>query len=269
MDNEQEAAVARLEGKVAVVTGAAGGIGLATAELFLAEGASVVLSDIDEGKLSSACESLGDRASYLVCDVTKESQVQGLIDFAVGKFGGLDIAVLNAGMFGTLSGVLDYPENMFDKVLDVNLKGVWYGLRTAARAMLQRGGGSIVITSSTQGLSGYYNSSPYTTTKHAVVGIMRNAAVELAKENVRVNTVHPGFVDTDMMDFLHSTSNPDDPKAVMDNFAEAPPIGRYAKPREIAQMMLFLASDEASYCTGSCFVVDGGLLAYHGGPSPG
>jgi NAD(P)-dependent dehydrogenase (short-subunit alcohol dehydrogenase family) len=257
-----------LDGKVAVVTGAAGGIGLATARLFVEEGARVVLSDIDEQELIGACESLGDDAAYLVCDVTKESQVQALIEFAVEKFDGLDIAVLNAGIFGSLSGVMDYPETMFDKVLDVNLKGVWYGLRSAARAMLERGGGSIVITSSTQGLSGYYNSSPYTTTKHAVVGIMRNAAVELAKKNIRVNTVHPGFVDTDMMGLLHSTANPDDPMAVMNSFAESPPIGRYAKPREIAQMMLFLASDDASYCTGSCFVVDGGLLAYHGGPAP-
>lgn len=260
--------VARLGGKVAVITGGAGGIGLATAELFIEEGASVVLSDVDEHKLISACEHLGENAAYLVCDVAKEQQVQALIDFAVEKFDGLDIAVLNAGMFGSLSGVLDYPEDMFDKVLNVNLKGVWYGLRSAARAMLERGGGSIVITSSTQGLSGYYNSSPYTSTKHAVVGVMRNAAVELAKENIRVNTVHPGFVDTDMMGLLHSTANPDDPTAVMNSFAAAPPIGRYAKPREIAQMMLFLASDEASYCTGSCFVVDGGLLAYHGGPAP-
>jgi len=195
-------------------------------------------------------------------------QVQALIDFAVEKFDGLDIAVLNAGMFGSLSGVLDYPEDMFDKVLGVNLKGVWYGLRSAAEVMLKSGGGSIIITSSTQGLSGYYNSSPYTTTKHAVVGIMRNAAVELARNNIRVNTVHPGFVDTDMMGLLHSTANPDDPAAVMNSFSEAPPIGRYAKPREIAQMMLFLAGDEASYCTGSCFVVDGGLLAFHGGPTP-
>ena len=216
----------------------------------------------------SACESIGDSATYLVADVTKKEDVQAVVDLAVDKFGGLDIAVLNAGMFGEMSGVLEYPEEIFDKVLEVNLKGVWYGLRSAATAMRQRGTGSIVITSSTQGLSGYYNSSPYTTTKHAVVGIMRNAAVELAKENIRVNTVHPGFVDTDMMDLLHSTANPEDPKSVMDSFAVAPPIGRYAKPKEIAQMILFLGSDEASYCTGSCFVVDGGLLAYHGGPAP-
>ncbi|MEM6580620.1 MAG: SDR family NAD(P)-dependent oxidoreductase [Pseudomonadota bacterium] len=260
--------MARLDGKIAIVTGAAGGIGLATASLFAREGAKVVLSDIDATRLSAACEQIGDAAIFQCADVAKEAEVQALVDLAVSEFGGLDIAVLNAGMFGTLSGVLDYPEETFDKVIDVNLKGVWYGLRTAAAAMRDRGAGSIVITSSTQGLSGYYNSSPYTASKHAVVGIMRNAAVELARENIRVNTVHPGFVDTDMMGSLHSSANPEDPASVMTSFEGAPPIGRYAKPSEIAPMMLFLASDEASYCTGSCFVVDGGLLAYHGGPAP-
>ncbi|MEM8564110.1 MAG: SDR family NAD(P)-dependent oxidoreductase, partial [Pseudomonadota bacterium] len=260
--------LARLDGKVAIVTGAAGGIGLATASLFAGEGAKVVLSDIDEARLQAASEQIGDAAVFQRADVAKEAEVQALVDLAVSRFGGLDIAVLNAGMFGTLSGVLDYPEETFDKVIDVNLKGVWHGLRTAAVAMRARGAGSIVITSSTQGLSGYYNSSPYTASKHAVVGIMRNAAVELARDNIRVNTVHPGFVDTDMMGSLHSSANPEDPASVMASFEGAPPIGRYAKPSEIAPMMLFLASDEASYCTGSCFVVDGGLLAYHGGPAP-
>ena len=136
--------------------------------------------------MTSACNALGDSATYLVADVTKQKDVQAVVDLAVVTFGGLDIAVLNAGMFGTMSGVLDYPEETFDKVLDVNLKGVWYGLRSAATAMRQRGAGSIVITSSTQGLSGYYNSSPYTATKHAVVGVMRNAAVELALSLIHI-----------------------------------------------------------------------------------
>jgi NAD(P)-dependent dehydrogenase (short-subunit alcohol dehydrogenase family) len=191
-----------------------------------------------------------------------------IVATAVKAFGGLDIAVLNAGVFGDMATVTDYSEEMFDRVISINLKAVWHGVRAAIPEMRKRGKGSIVITSSTQGLSGYYLSSPYTASKHGVVGIMRNAAVELAKENIRVNTVHPGLTDTQMMGRLRNEANPDSPSAVMDAFAQAAPIGRYAHPREIAQMMLFLGSDEASYCTGGCYVVDGGLLAYHGGPAP-
>ncbi len=260
--------MARLTGKVALITGASRGIGAATAERFVEEGANVVLTDIDEAAVADVAKQLGDQAISLCVDVTDKSSVDGAVANAVETFGGLDIAVLNAGVFGELKTVTDYPEELFDKVVDVNMKGVWYGLRASVPEMRKRGKGSIVITSSTQGHSGYYFSSPYTASKHAVVGIMRNAAIELARENIRVNTVHPGMTDTQMMGDLHATSNPDDPGAVMDIFAKAAPIGRYAAPREIANVMLFLGSDESSYCTGSCIVADGGLLAYHGGPAP-
>lgn len=258
----------RLEGKVAIITGASGGIGAATAKRFAEEGAKVVLADIDEAKVKEVADSIGGGAIGLGVDVSDKQSIQALVDTASEAFGGVDIAVLNAGMFGEMRTVTDYPEELFDRVVNVNMKGVWHGLRAVVPEMRKRGGGSIVITSSTQGLSGYYVSSPYTASKHAVVGIMRNAAVELARENIRVNTVHPGMTDTQMMGQLHTTANPDNPDAVMDVFAQAAPIGRYADPREIANAMLFLASDESSYCTGSCLVADGGLLAYHGGPAP-
>lgn len=260
----------RLDGKVALITGAARGIGAATAERFVEEGAQVMLTDVLEPELRALADRLGAGfAAWQVVDASQRDQVERSVEAAVEQFGGLDIAVLNAGIFGEMQAVDQYSESLFDRVLEINLKGVWHGLRTAIGPMRRRGGGSIVITSSTQGHSGYYLSSPYTTTKHAVVGIMRNAAVELAVDNIRVNTVHPGLTDTEMMGGLHRTASPDDPSAAMQAFATAPPMRRYGSPREVANMMLFLASDEASYCTGSCYMVDGGLLAYHGGPPPG
>lgn len=258
----------RLEGKVALITGAAGGIGAATAELFVAQGCKVVVTDIHDDQIMALADRLGENAIGVATDISRREAMDELVGTAVSHFGGLDIAVLNAGLFGDMDSVTDYSEEMFDRVIGVNLKAVWYGVRAAIPAMRRRGKGSIVITSSTQGLSGYYSSSPYTASKHAVVGIMRNAAIELARENIRVNTVHPGFVDTGMMGQLHSDSNPESPSEVMEAFAQAIPMRRYAQPREIAQLMLFLGSDEASYCTGGCYVADGGLLAYHGGPAP-
>lgn len=259
----------RLDGKVALITGAARGIGAAAARLFAEQGARLMLVDVLDAELQALADSIGsDKAAWQHVDVTDKHQIESSVARAVELFGGLDISVLNAGVFGEMHSVEDYPEELFDRVVDINLKGVWHGVRASVPEMRKRGAGSIVITSSTQGHSAYYLSSPYTTTKHAVVGIMRNAAVELAHENIRVNTVHPGLTDTDMMGDLHRAASPDDPDAAMQAFATAPPMRRYGTPREVAQMMLFLAGDESSYCTGSCYMVDGGLLTYHGGPAP-
>ncbi|WP_243653976.1 SDR family NAD(P)-dependent oxidoreductase [Pseudonocardia endophytica] len=258
-----------MKDKVSIVTGASGGIGSATANALAEAGGAVLMVDLDRDALDVARSKIPHaRVETFAADVTDKDQVEAYTTKAVELFGGLDAVILNAGLFGSGYSVGDYPEELFDKVLAVNLKGPWYGLRAALPHLRRRGRGSIVITSSTQGLSGYYGSSPYTTSKHGVVGMARNAAVELATEAIRVNTVHPGMTDTSMMGGLHQEANPDDPQSVMDAFAAAPPIKRYAQPDEIAQVMLFLASDASSYCTGSTFVVDGGLLAYHGGPSP-
>lgn len=259
----------RLADKVALITGAAGGIGAAAAALFAAEGAKVVIVDVAEAGILAVADRLGDAAVGVAADISKPGAMDDAVRLAQDRFGGLDIAVLNAGIFGDLEPLADYPESTFDRVMDVNLKGVWHGVRAAIPAMRARGKGSIVINSSTTGLSGYYSASAYSISKHGVIGIMRNAAIELAKENIRVNSVHPGFVETGMMDHVHSGANPDAPEAVQDAFAQAIPMGRYAQPVEIAQLMLFLGSDEASYCTGGCYVADGGLLTYHGGPALG
>ncbi len=258
-----------MQDKVCVVTGAAGGIGKATTEVLAEAGSAVLMVDVDEGALQEARNNVPfDRVEVAVADVTDRDQVEAYTARAVELFGGLDAAILNAGLFGQPHSVVDYPEELFDQVLDVNIKGTWYGLRAAVPYLRERDRGSIVITSSTQGLSGYYGSSPYTTSKHAVLGMVRNAAVDLARESIRVNTVHPGYTDTTMMGGLHHSANPEHPQTVMDAFAASAPMRRYAAPSEIAQMMLFLASDASSYCTGAAFVVDGGLMAYHGGPAP-
>lgn len=258
-----------MDGRVSVVTGAAGGIGTAAARALAGAGSKVLMVDQDGDSLRAARDAVAaDGLETVVADVTDREQVDGYTARAVELFGRLDAVLLNAGVFGQSAMLTDYPEELFDRVLAVNVKGVWYGLRAAVRHLRDHGGGSVVITSSTQGLSGYYASSPYTVSKHAVVGMARNAAVELATEGIRVNTVHPGMTDTSMMAGLHAKANPDDPGAVKAAFAQAPPMKRYAQPEEIAQVMLFLASDASSYCTGATFVADGGLLAYHGGPSP-
>lgn len=255
--------------KVSIVTGAAGGIGTATAQALAEAGSAVLMVDFDEEALAAARDKVtGDKVGVFTADVTDREQVEAYTRYAVDTWGGLDAVILNAGTFGSSYSLMDYPEELFDRVIAINMKGVWYGLRAAVPHLRERGGGSVVITSSTQGLSGYYGSTPYTASKHAVVGIMRNAAVELATEGIRVNTVHPGLTDTTMMGGLHTDANPEDPQAVMDAFAQAPPMARYAQPREIAELMLFLASPASSYCTGGTFVADGGLLAYHGGPRP-
>lgn len=253
--------MSRLKDKVAIVTGGAGGIGAASAQRFVEEGARVLMVDRDEAALARAAAQIGAAASSFVADVSDERQVDAYTQAAVERYGGLDVVLLNAGTFGVLSSIEDYSVQAWDRVVAVNLRGAWLGLRAAIPHLRKRGGGSIIVTSSIQGFSAFPNSSPYTCTKHAVVGMMRNAALELARDNIRVNTVHPGLTDTDMMGYLHRTAAPGAPQAAMDAFAKTAPMRRYAQPREIANMMLFLASDEASYCSGACYVVDGALTA--------
>lgn len=254
--------MARLAGKVAVVTGGAGGIGSAAAQLFAEEGAKVLIVDRDAEAVQRALAAIDrDGVEGCAADVADPQQVERYTRTAVERFGGLDILLLNAGQFGRLNTLDDYPLALWDQVVATNLRGSYLGLRAAVPEMKRRGGGSIVITSSIQGLSAFPLSSPYTCSKHAVVGLMRNAALELARHNIRVNSVHPGFTDTDMMGGLHRAASPDAPEAAMEAFAKTLPMRRYAKPREIAHVMLFLASDDASYCSGATFVADGATLA--------
>ena len=190
----------RLEGKVAVITGATGGIGRAASALFADEGARVALVDLDETSLRELAATIGeDKASYTVADVTRPDQSQAYISAAVNRWGGIDILLANAGIEGTLATIPDYPIDVFDRVMAVNVRGVWLGIKYAVPAMRERGGGSIVITSSTAGISGAAEMSAYNTSKHAVIGMMRVAALECAPHGIRVNTVNPAPIETRMM----------------------------------------------------------------------
>ena len=248
----------KLEGKIAIITGAARGIGAAAARLFAGEGAKVMLADILAEPLQALAAPLGDRAAFTLTDVTDEASVKKLVDDTLARFGRVDVALLNAGIEGQVKSIAEYPAEVFDKVIAVNVRGVWLGLKYVMPAM-DATGGSIVITSSTSGIRATPNMSAYTASKHAVIGLMRSAAIEGASRHIRVNTVNPAPIDTPMMTAIETmrgvAGRNDRP------LARATPLGRYGTPEEVAKLMLFLASDDSSFCTGGVYMVDGGVSA--------
>lgn len=252
----------RLAGKVAVITGGAGGIGKAAGKLFAAEGACVLLADMDEGALKDAClEISSNSVSYFVMNVTRAEDNQSMIDTAVERYGGVDILIANAGIEGDVSSIVDYDEARFDQVIAVNVKGPFLGLKAAIPAISKRGGGSIVITSSVAGVNGAARVAPYVTSKHAVIGMMKTAALECAPHNIRVNTVNPSPVETRMMRSLENGFAPGSAEAIKDKMKANIPLGRYGEPEDIAKLMLFLASDDSAFITGSVYMADGGSTA--------
>lgn len=249
----------RLTNKVAIITGGAGGIGLATAKLFLNEGAKVLIVDLNKELLENASEGLDPKKlSYCVADVSKSEDTKRYVDTALERYGQIDIFFANAGIEGTSKPISQYPENIFDKVLAVNLKGVWLGCKHVLPKMKE--GGSVMITSSVAGLKGFAGLGAYVASKHAVIGLMRVAALENAERRIRVNTIHPGPVNNDMMRRIEKDMSPEKPEEVMKGFEQIVPLGRYAESEEIAHMALFLASEESMYITGCTHVVDGGML---------
>lgn len=252
----------RLNNKVAVITGGSGGIGRAAAAKFVAEGAKVMLVDIDEQALKEVVTDLGSNvASYCIADVTQTSDTQKYVAAAVERFGGVDIYLANAGIEGQVASIVDYDEEMFDKVIAVNVKGVWLGIKHLFPVMQAGGGGSIVITSSTAGVKGAPGLSAYNTSKHAVIGLMRSTALDGAPHNIRVNTVNPSPVETRMMRSLEAGINPEDAQAAHQMIAASIPLQRYGEPEDIANIMLFLASDESAFLTGGVYMADGGSTA--------
>jgi NAD(P)-dependent dehydrogenase (short-subunit alcohol dehydrogenase family) len=250
----------KLDNKVAIITGGSGGIGLAAARLFTAEGAKVMLVDLNEDALAKIAHSIGeDQCAYMAADVTDAEQVKAYIAKTVERFGGVDVTLLNAGIEGKIALIPDQDEADFDKVMAVNVRGVWLGLKYTMPEIAKRGGGSIVITSSTAGIRAVPRLSPYIASKHAVIGLMRSGAMEGAKDKIRVNTVNPSPIDTDMITRLEDVIHPNRGNA--QPMAETTPLHRYGQPEEVARLMLFLGSEEGSFCTGGVYMVDGGVSA--------
>lgn len=250
----------RLEDKVAVITGGSGLIGYTSAERLAKEGAKVLLVDIDEEKLKEKEQEAKKNnlaISYTVADVTKSKDVEAYVKTAIDRYGKIDLFFNNAGIEGVVKPMNEYPEDVFDKVMAVNVKGVFLGMKYVIPKIEK--GGSIVITSSVAGLTGTSGMVAYNTSKHATIGIMRVAAKELAEKKVRVNTVHPGVVDSRMMRSLEDGINPGKGDAVKEEFEKMIPLGRYAEAEDVSDMATFLFSDESSYVHGSKFVVDGGF----------
>jgi len=240
--------VNELIGKVAIVTGGASGIGAGIAERFVAEGAKVVIADVEHDRGEALAAKLGADAVFRSVDVSDPEQIGALVAGAVETFGGLDVMVNNAGVSSRMHrSFLDDDLADFHRVMSVNVLGVMAGTRDAARRMATTGGGSIINVSSIEGLRGAVMVHPYVASKWAVRGLTKSAALELAPQNIRVNSIHPGFIRTPMTKHF-----PDDMVTV--------PLGRPGTSEEVASFVVFLASDESSYATGAEFVMDGGLI---------
>ena len=245
----------RLEGKVAIISGGARGMGAAEARIFAREGASVVIGDLLEEEALKVVAEIGEaggKALFVNLDVTDESSWQSLVEEAVERFGKVDILVNNAAILRT-QGLLETTEEIWDEVMDVNTKGTFLGTKSVIPAMRKAGGGSIINISSGAGITGSLRNTAYHASKGAVRIFTKSAAIQYAGENIRVNSVHPGPVDTDMLAFSSAAPGARRPEDV--------PLGRYGRPKEVAHGVLYLASDESSFVTGSEVVIDGGRTA--------
>ena len=249
----------KIAGRTAIITGGASGIGRATAELFAQEGAKVVIGDLPNSEGGQVAEAIG--GLFVPTDVREAKAVENLVRTACDKFGGLDIMFNNAGI-GIVSPLLGTSEELYGNTLRVDLDGVYWGLKFGGQVMVEQKRGAIVNTASVAGIRGSRGLSAYNAAKHGVVGLTRNAALEFAAAGVRVNCVCPGVVDTPLVARAFGAS-----EEIREAMHRAHPLGRMAKPIEIARCVLFLASDDASFVTGHALVVDGGLTAGSGSVS--
>ncbi|MCD1633650.1 SDR family oxidoreductase [Martelella mediterranea] len=252
----------RLKDKTALITGGAAGIGLETARLFLAEGARVALVDLREEDLKTAAETLGSSDVLTVAaDVSSPEDTARYVRETVERFGRIDIFFNNAGIEGKVAPLTEQKIEDFDRVIAVNVRGPFLGLQNVLPVMIEQKSGSIINMSSIAGLKGSPNVAPYITSKHAVVGLTRAASVEAASANVRVNSIHPSPVNTRMMRSLEDGFSPGHGEEIKNQLASTIPLGRYGESSDIANLVLFLASDESAFITGAQYPVDGGMAA--------
>ena len=253
----------RLDGKVAVVTGAAGVIGTATIRLLAERGARIVAVDRKASELQTAIKDLPASAQVLglAADVTDEDEVAGYVRAAVDKFGAIDVFYNNAGIEGDIAPIPKYSLATFRRVLDVNVVGVFLGMKHVLPVMLKQNSGSIINTASIAGLIGSADVAVYTASKHAVIGLTKSAALECANTGVRVNCVCPGLIDSRMLSAIIEGRNPANTPVPNDRIVERIPARRLGHASEVASIVAFLASDEASYVSGSAYTVDGGRTA--------
>lgn len=248
----------RLDGKVVVVTGAAGGIGEGIARRFVAEGARCVLADVRDGPGQALADELGDAAVFRHVDVGVEADVAAAVDLAVAHFGRLDVMINNAGILGVVGPIADTPTDGWHRTTAVLLDSVFFGTKHAARVMIARGeGGAIVNTASTAGVRAGLGPHAYTAAKHAVVGLTQSTATELGRHGIRVNAIAPGATVSAMTAYV-STGDADDLAGAEQRIARSSPLGRPGHPLDIANAALYLASDEAAWTNGAVLVVDAG-----------
>ncbi|MBU3741301.1 MAG: SDR family oxidoreductase [Candidatus Kapabacteria bacterium] len=245
-------------GSVALVTGASSGIGKAIAEQYVREGTAVVLADLDDvlgHQVEQELRDMGGAVKYVRCDVSSPDDNERAVEAAVREFGRLDYAVNNAGIAGAGAPTADYPIDAWQRVIDVNLSGAFYGMRAQIRAMLAGGGGAIVNVSSILGQVGYAGAPAYVAAKHGLVGLTKATALDYAAQGIRVNAVGPGFIETPMIANVTQTD------AIKAAIVAQHPIGRLGQAHEVAELVCFLTSSKASFITGSYYAVDGGFLA--------
>jgi len=254
----------KMEGKIAVVTGGGNGIGQAACLAFAREGAKVMVVDIDAAaaeKTATVIREMGGEAQSFKADVSQSNDVQAYVEHTISTFGRIDTFFNNAGIEGIITPLAEYSEDLWDRVMGVNLKGSFLGLRYVLPVMIAQKKGTIVNTASVAGTVGSPGMAAYSASKHAILGLTRTAAGEVGKQGVRVNAICPGPINTRMIHSLEKMINPDDPAAVAKFNTGRNPMGRYGEPEEIARVVVFLASDESDYVNGVAWLIDGGRTA--------
>ena len=259
----------KLEKKVVIITGAAMGLGLAAARELASQGADLTLVDYNEKNLIEAKEEIskqfpGVRIIAVVADVSKEDAVKNYVDVTVKTFGRIDGLYNNAGIEGKQAGMTEYDLNVFRKVVDINLMGVYFGMRYVIPMMQKQKYGRIVNVASVGGIRGVLNQTPYVATKHAVSGMTKSAALEYGKDGITTNAIAPGAILTPMVAEAFKQVNPQDPRAAEADYAKSNPTRRLGVPEEVAKVVAFLLSDDASYVSGQTIAIDGGQSNSYG-----